>query len=370
MAAEPAAGASGNRQGAVYPLLNGDHDTLSRFYLQAFLYGRRALPALAGRRPFSHDWCGVVQLAHDDKSGAKVAKLLEGHFPDEVVRPLDANAVRDTTGIDAGLAGVLYPLGGWVCPFELTRALLAEARASGLLDCRFNTRVTVLSQDGGRWHLNTSGDDLYADNVVLANGHEVTSLHQTEELALYPVRGQVNHQPTAPQLAPLRTVVCYEGYLTPAWQGQHCVGASYGRQQTGLDYRAGDEQDNLDKLVRTLPALQGLQAMAGAGRVGIRAACRDHLPLAGAAPDKQSQLAQYGGMHRKPDEILPLATDHAGLYVLSGLGSRGMCSAPLLAELMAAQLLDEPYPLAREQLAALNPNRHWLRKLQKGKAVD
>ncbi|WP_445398103.1 bifunctional tRNA (5-methylaminomethyl-2-thiouridine)(34)-methyltransferase MnmD/FAD-dependent 5-carboxymethylaminomethyl-2-thiouridine(34) oxidoreductase MnmC [Zobellella sp. An-6] len=369
-AAEPAAGASGNRQGAIYPLLNGEHDSLSRFFLQAFLFGRRALPALAGRRPFPHHWCGVVQLAHDDKSGAKIAKLLEGPFPEALVHALDADAVRDTTGIEAELPGVLYPLGGWVCPFELTRALLAEAQSSGLLDCHFNTRVTALSRDGHRWHLNTSGDDFHADNVVLANGHEVTSLPQAETLALYPVRGQVNHQPTAPQLAPLRTVVCYEGYLTPAWQGQHCVGASYGRQQTGLDYRPAEEQDNLDKLLRTLPALQGLAAQAGAGRVGIRAACRDHLPLAGAVPDKPAQLAQYRGMHQKPGQALPLAADHAGLYVLSGLGSRGMCSAPLLAELMAAQLLDEPYPLARELLAALNPNRHWLRKLQKGKAVD
>ncbi|MBL1377865.1 bifunctional tRNA (5-methylaminomethyl-2-thiouridine)(34)-methyltransferase MnmD/FAD-dependent 5-carboxymethylaminomethyl-2-thiouridine(34) oxidoreductase MnmC [Zobellella iuensis] len=368
-AAEPAAGASGNRQGAVYPLLNGEHDGLSRFYLQAFLYGRRALPALAGRQPFAHDWCTVVQLAHDEKSSAKIDKLLASHFPLELVQPLTAEQVNTLTGIEANQTGVAYPLGGWVCPFELTRALLAEAGRSGLLDCRFDTRVSALSHDGRHWHLNTSGGDFYADNVVLANGHELTTLPQTEGLALYPVRGQVNHQPTTPQLAPLKTVVCYEGYLTPAWQGQHCVGASYGRQQTGLDYRAGDERDNLDKLVRTLPSLQGLTAAAGAGRVGIRAACRDHLPLAGAAPDKQTQLEHYNGMHQKPCQALPLAADWPGLYVLSGLGSRGMCSAPLLAELLAAQLLDEPYPLARELLAALNPNRHWLRKLQKGKPL-
>lgn len=369
-ASEPAAGASGNRQGAIYPLLNGEHDTLSRFYLQAFLYGRRALSDLAGRQPFAHDWCGVVQLAHDTKSGAKIDKLLRGGFPTEVAEPLTAEAANRLAGLAVDLPGVHYPRGGWVCPFELTRALLAEAQQRGRLHCHYQTRVTALAHEHGRWQVRTEGDDFHADNVVLANGHELTTLAQTRELALYPVRGQVNHQPTTPQLAGLNTVVCYEGYLTPAWQGVHCVGASYGRQQTELDYRPGEERENLDKLLRTLPALSGLSAQPGAGRVGIRAACRDHLPLAGAAPDKPAQLTQYTDMHQKPGQALGLATDHPGLYVLSGLGSRGMCSAPLLAELLAAQLLDEPFPLARDLLEALNVNRHWLRKLQKGKAVD
>ncbi|WMC09275.1 bifunctional tRNA (5-methylaminomethyl-2-thiouridine)(34)-methyltransferase MnmD/FAD-dependent 5-carboxymethylaminomethyl-2-thiouridine(34) oxidoreductase MnmC [Oceanimonas pelagia] len=366
-AGAPAQGASGNRQGAIYPLLNGDHDTLSQFYLPAFLYGRRALERLARRQPFTHDWCGVVQLAHDDKSGNKIDKLMAGAFPFELVQPLSAEEVNNTTGIEANLPGVAYPLGGWVCPYELTAALLADA---GEIDCHFNTRVISLARNHEGWQVQTeSGQSFSADNVVLANGHALTALAQTEDLALYPVRGQVNHQPSTPALTKLSTVVCYEGYLTPAWQGLHCVGASYDRRDAGLDYRNTDEADNLIKLQTTLPALGELKASPGEGRVGIRAACRDHLPLAGAAPDRPAQLADYADMPRRAGQALPLAADHAGLYVLSGLGSRGMCSAPLLAELLASQILNEPLPLGRELLDALNPNRHWLRKLLKGKPV-
>ena len=60
---------------------------------------------------------------------------------------------------------------------------------------------------------------------------------------------------------------------------------------------------------------------------------------------------------------------HVGLYMLGALGSRGLCSAPLAAEILAAQMSDEPIPLEGETLAALNPNRLWVRKLLKGKAV-
>ncbi|WP_371930890.1 bifunctional tRNA (5-methylaminomethyl-2-thiouridine)(34)-methyltransferase MnmD/FAD-dependent 5-carboxymethylaminomethyl-2-thiouridine(34) oxidoreductase MnmC [Oceanimonas sp. CHS3-5] len=364
----PARGASGNRQGAIYPLLNGDHDILSQFYLPAFLYGRRELEQLVQRQPFAHDWCGVVQLAHDDKSGNKIDKLVAGAFPSELVQPLSDEEVNDTTGIEANLSGVAYPLGGWVCPFELTAALLADA---GDIECHFNTTVTGLARHPEGWRVQARSEtgerELAADHVVLANGHALTALEQTQGLALYPVRGQVNHQPTTPALEYLNTVVCYEGYLTPAWQGLHCVGASYDRRDDQLDYREADETDNLAKLQATLPALGELNASPGEGRVGIRAACRDHLPLAGAAPDRASQLADYTDMPKRAGQAFPLADDHAGLYVLSGLGSRGMCSAPLLAELLASQLLNEPLPLGRDVLDALNPNRHWLRKLLKGK---
>lgn len=55
--------------------------------------------------------------------------------------------------------------------------------------------------------------------------------------------------------------------------------------------------------------------------------------------------------------------------MLGALGSRGVCSAPLAAEILASQMNEEPLPLDRETLAALNPNRFWVRKLLKGKTV-
>lgn len=367
---EPASGASGNHQGAIYPLLNGDHDSLSRFYLQAFLYGRRALPQLAEQAHFAHDWCGVVQLAHDAKSAAKIDKLLAGGFSAELVSGLDADAASQACGLAVAQPGVSYPLGGWVCPAELTRAFIDAAAQTGLLDCHYHTRVTGFEAGEPGFVIDTDQGRYRAHNLVLASAHQLTQWPQTRELALYPVRGQVNHQPSQAPLDRLKTVVCYEGYLTPAWQGRHCIGASYGRNQTSLDYRPAEERENLDKLTATLPVLHGLSPEPGAGRVGIRAACRDHLPLVGAAANKTAQVASYRTLHQQPDASAALADDVPGLYVLSGLGSRGMCSAPLLAEVLAAQLLDEPYPLAGELLAALAPNRHWIRKLLKGKAVD
>ncbi|MFQ9621392.1 MAG: hypothetical protein ACLR17_01415 [Enterobacteriaceae bacterium] len=59
---------------------------------------------------------------------------------------------------------------------------------------------------------------------------------------------------------------------------------------------------------------------------------------------------------------------YRNLYMLGALGSRGLCSAPLAAEILASQMSNEPLPMDKETLAALNPNRLWVRKLP-GKAV-
>lgn len=58
-----AQGASGNKQGAVYPLLNGNHNALSRFFAPAFVFARQFVEQAAKNSQFDHDWCGVVQLA-------------------------------------------------------------------------------------------------------------------------------------------------------------------------------------------------------------------------------------------------------------------------------------------------------------------
>jgi tRNA 5-methylaminomethyl-2-thiouridine biosynthesis bifunctional protein len=104
-------------------------------------------------------------------------------------------------------------------------------------------------------------------------------------------------------------------------------------------------------------------------RVGVRCATRDHLPMSGSAPDYTATLTQYADLpeQRASGESIADAPVHAGLFVLGALGSRGLCSAPLAAEVLAAQMSGEPQPLDITTLAAMNPNRYWVRKLLKGK---
>jgi tRNA 5-methylaminomethyl-2-thiouridine biosynthesis bifunctional protein len=90
--------------------------------------------------------------------------------------------------------------------------------------------------------------------------------------------------------------------------------------------------------------------------------------MLGNVPDYDATLAQYAQLHEE-QEIAATAPVYPNLFMLGGLGSRGLCTAPLSAEVLASQMSNEPLPLDARTLSALNPNRLWVRKLLKGKQV-
>lgn len=369
-AGEPATGASGNRQGAIYPLLNGEHDALSRFYSLAFGYARQRLLALAARHPVAFSLCGVTQLGYDEKSAAKLAKMGQGPFPPELMHPLSASEVEQVVGLPCGHGGVSYPLGGWLCPADLTRAALKEAQASGLLRLEYHTPVGTITELTDGWQVESQdGRQWLAPNLVVAAGHQLPALIPFAELPLYPVRGQVSHVPTTARLSQLRTVLCYDGYLTPAHDGAHCIGASYGRNQSTLAYSAEEQAQNQARLQACLPDQSWPAEVDVSGkeaRVGVRCASRDHLPVVGSIARLAALADQDPKAPADQQSALPL---HAGLYVLGALGSRGLCSAPLCGELVASEICGDPLPLAADLLEALHPARYWVRRLRKGKPL-
>lgn len=369
---EPATGASGNRQGALYPLLNGEHDALSRFYSLAFGYARQRLLALAERHPIAFELCGVTQLGYDDKSAAKLAKMSQGPFPSELMHPLSTLEVEQVVGLPCGHSGVSYPQGGWLCPADFTRAAIKEAQASGLLQVEYHTQVSAIAEQADGWQVESQdGRHWQAPNLVVAAGHQLPALLPFAELPLYPVRGQVSHVPTTASLRQLKTVLCYDGYLTPMHNDQHCIGASYGRNQSSLEFRVEEQIQNQVRLQACLPEQTWpaeVDVSGNEARVGVRCASRDHLPVVGPVARLQGLADHYAQLQHDQHNAQPLPL-HPGLYVLGALGSRGLCSAPLCGELLASEICGDPLPLAADLLEALHPARYWVRKLLKGKAL-
>lgn len=68
-------------------------------------------------------------------------------------------------------------------------------------------------------------------------------------------------------------------------------------------------------------------------------------------------------------ETIEKAACYPNLFLIAGLGSRGLTTAPLLGELLASQICGEPQPLSEDILQALSTNRTWIRQLVKGRAV-
>lgn len=208
--------------------------------------------------------------------------------------------------------------------------------------------------------------------VVIANGHKFTTFEQTENIPAYAVRGQVSHINTTSTLKALKTVLCYDGYLTPInpKNNTHCIGATYSRNDVSFDFRMDDQVENRQRLIDCIPGdwPKEIDTDHGAGRVGIRCASRDHLPYAGDVCVYDELTTVYADLKHNQEnaEDIPV---YPNMYSLLALGSRGLTSAPILGELMASQICGDPLPLPVDVLNALHPGRMWVRKLLKGKTL-
>lgn len=134
----------------------------------------------------------------------------------------------------------------------------------------------------------------------------------------------------------------------------HSLGASYD-EDNGASLRQNSQNENLARIKKILPSWDvAPNNLPLAGRVGFRCVAPDRLPLIGALPDPmaKSQLR---------DPQLKDMPRLSGLYGLLGFASRGLIWAPLAAELLAAELNNEPMPVEAELAAALDPARFLLK---------
>lgn len=341
----PATGASGNPAGLLLPRLSADMSDDGRFYLSAFLYAVASLQTLQRSQP-SLPWrqSGVLQQLPAERRQA----LLDLGLPATVLRA-DGAALR-------------YSLAGWLDPAGVCAALLAAAEnVAGSLHCHWQRRVEAVSFEEGQWHLHTAAGTLRAPLLVLAGGWQ---LHDHPLLAangLRPSRGQISMiegqgLPPAP--------VCERHYLSPAGDGQYCLGATYDADYADLSLRDADHQANLAALTTLAP---GAEARLTGGRVGVRAGTLDHLPLVGAVPDAPAWRRDYAELrHGRDVSRYPPGRYLPGLYVSAGHGSRGLCSSFISAALLADLVDGTPPPLPPRLLAALHPGRFLIRGLKRG----
>lgn len=206
--------------------------------------------------------------------------------------------------------------------------------------------------------------------VVLAGAAEVKRFAASAQLPLKRIRGQITRVPQTGSSQSLATVVCAEGYVAPPRLGEHTLGASFDFKSDDLTATAADHADNLALLAAISPDLAArLQASSLApdtlqGRAAFRCTSPDYLPIVGPLADSPAFAEAYAALRKDARQTPDIACPWLdGLYVNSGHGSRGLITAPLSAELLAAWLDNEPLPLPRSVAEACHPNRFALRTL-------
>ena len=372
-----AAGASGNPQGMVYGRLSPKQETLAAFNLACLQYALNFYaPYWAAGQPLG-EACGLLQLQDTEEE----ARLQQALVPllkaaEHLARPVSAEEASAIAGLRVSCSGIYFPGSGWLSPPVLCQKLAEHP----LIRVVTGVQVRQLEQLDRGWRLHTTdGQSLKAPVVVIANARDALNFEQSHHLPLKSIRGQVTFLPplSTPKSRQLKTVICGEGYLAPPQQlaegqWQQCLGASFNLKDTSQTLNPADHSGNLQKLMPLLPELaeewSQLKLETLDGRAGFRCTSPDYLPLVGPVPVEEDFARDYEPLRKDARKPLPLAGSYwPGLYLSLAYGSRGLAYTPLCAELLAAQINNEPLPLAEDLVAALNPARFLIRDLKRNR---
>jgi tRNA 5-methylaminomethyl-2-thiouridine biosynthesis bifunctional protein len=312
---ENGVGGSGNPAALVTPRIDASLGPIARLFAQAL---ERATK-LYGEIPHAVISTGVRQLAQ----GPKDAQRFEGLAGSDLFAPGALVAAGDH--LDMTTSQVIRP-------YRVLEAWCPASRPE---------RVKRLEPRHGSWILHHETSQTRVDRVILASAMGTSEL--VRDLPLRGVRGQASWASSDQSVEAL----AWGGYLIPTGEG-FLFGATHDRDDPGTEVRVEDHARNLATLAERRPDLASGQVPDGlAGRAAIRATTPDHLPLAG-----------------------PAGPDLVGLYLLTGMGSRGFALAPLLGDHLAALVLDQASPLPRDLAELVDPDRFRQRALRRGQAYD
>lgn len=376
--AEPAQEASGNAGGLMHAIFNAPDSLHARWFRAAALCtARTARPALAAGA-VAGDLGGFLRLEPRLADARAHAQLAAVGLPAEVVDWLDLDTARARSGLPLPAGGWWFGDGGWLEPAGWARWLLAQAGEAATW--RGGQAVASLrppATSGAPWTaLDASGQVIaQAPVVVLANAVDALRLLPAGCVppALSAVRGQVTRLPGAlPGMQHPTRPVSGQGYALTLPGGDVLVGATSQAEAPSVDgaaLRAEDQRHNLARAA-TLGVIDADTAQAWTdclpgltGRVGWRAVTPDRLPLVGPVLDAAALAAlKATGRHRldAPRHRPRLVGADHGLYLCTGLGSRGITSAALAGQLVAAWISGAPCPVDADLREALDPARQVL----------
>lgn len=362
-AGQPAQGASGNPAGLLHGVVHRHDGIHARLHRHAALAAARHYGMLIRHAGIPGELQGLLAVrANPPTSSASTHEATD--LPPDYVQGLNRDEASRCAGVNLAGPALHFPQAGWVDPGAVVRHALDWPG----VHFRGDSPVRALRAPSGSdpcWTLlDTAGEELdRAPLVVLAAGTGLPVLlrpAQREVADLGPLectRGQLTWFDCESRL---RRPVSGYGYAVSLPHGQVLCGASQRRGEPDGPVRPEEvlQQEDHEWNLARLRVLTGL-APQDAARLYGRASCRlqtpDRLPLIGPAP--RADLAPLA--RRDQVRFIPR---HSGLFVIAGLGSRGLIWAPLAARVLCAWVDATPMPVEADLLDALDPCRWWVRQ--------
>lgn len=364
---EIASEASGNPLAMLYPRLSGD-DASSQFALAGYLYSLALFKTL-NLPADDFNTCGMLQLGFNARELARIKKVAAKEYSPNILKYVTQLEASTLAGIDIAHDALYFPQAAWVNPKQLCQRLVQHKNIS-----------VITSHQVGKLIKNNAVFDVYnlhncviakADIVIIANANAAQQLCPATPFGTQAISGQVSLVSATNSSSALQTIICSDGYLSPAAyhhhnNAMHCLGATFTPEPT---YSPEQENKlpsykhhlvNLAKLNNMSPQLyHDLLGNVTEGRVSYRCTASDYWPLVGQLLNSPLLITSPP----RPDAAINSLPWIDGLYMNIAHGSKGFTCAPLCAELLANLIGNETPCISTELIGRLNPNRFLLNKM-------
>ncbi len=383
-----ASAASGNPRGILHARFGAGDNPLHRFVREAYAHALKLLDEVLPVDGVMRAECGLLQLACNPVEQKRIARLAEQQWPEHLLQFVDAAQASRLAGVEMSYGGLWFPAGGWVVPPVLCANLVKDSNITQ----RLGHDVETLEKTVAGWRV--GGHDSQgkawseeAEIVLVCCAHSAKKLAPFAHFPLIPVRGQISEVQETSSSKALRAVVCGDGYCAPSVGGVHVTGATHAFEDESTEVRNADHAENLAKLGEYAPHLfhalnPSLPPLRGKARMGVeslecsvstpsltlmellanrlspQAGKSLVIPLQGGGDEELSQLSGRASVRCSAPGSMPLVGKvQEGLYCSLAHGTRGLLTAGLSGEVLAAQICGQLPPLPAFILAALDPLR-------------
>lgn len=356
--------ASGSPAGVISPKMTAKSSIGENFYRDCFEYVLNQLQHLS--IPSAWHPTGLLQLAHNHREQERWASLKERNFPSDLLQLLDTNATSEIAGIPIDMKASYFPSAGWIYPRHFCTELIKNSNPTVILE----KEAIHIEKRENNWHvLNKHQQEITsAEVVIVTSGKDLNNLEYTQALPSMPVAGQTTVAPCNVFSKKLKTCIGHEGYLTPASKetSQHTFGASFERNVFETQPQTKIDQQNLDQLGKFLPTLADSFNIFKSGHAAVRMTTPDRFPYVGGLADTEFYKANYQDLYLgKQWENYPAAKYQTGLFVLGGLGSRGLTTSGLCAKSLVDLLGNKPLTASENNLLQhCHPARYLIKQLK------
>ena len=356
----PGSAASALAWGILHPHFTRDDSPLAVISREGFLLTRNRLKELEEKTgQVLFDASGCLQMAHSEEIYEQWIDARAHHapfsLPADYGNLLTQKEASEVSGLDLRRGGWFFPEAGMARAGAFCRALIEVSGAS----YRGNTTVSALVKKGDRWQIIGSFGEVMdeASDVVVCTSVDSGRLLQADCLGLEALPGRITLLRDT-DLTHLKCPVSGEGYIAHLPDGYCAVGATYELKRNGPWTEEKAHCANLEKLDSLLNKPE--EVVVTGAYCGVRAAGPGRLPVVGHAVKERELLeALCENPHLIEEQNL---AEHAGLWVLSGLGSRGLSMSSLCSEILTSLMLGVAMPTEPRLLKTLAPSRHLRRQ--------